>query len=341
MIIVTGGAGFIGSALIWKLNQLGEEDIIIIDDLGNTEESRNKESSEYKNANSGKWKNLVSLKFADIFDKEDFGHMVSSGFLKNFKIDTIFHLGANSSTTESNFNSLFKNNFEYTKYLCEQSLDNDIRFIYASSAATYGDGAQGYEDDESKLNTLRPLNAYGYSKHMFDLWAKRSRVLDKVVGLKYFNVYGPNEYHKDSMQSVVNKCYRQIKETGKAKLFKSNNSGYKDGEQKRDFLYVKDAVDMTLFFMQNKIVSGIYNIGTGEANTFKDFVNPVFKAVDVKEDIEYIDMPDILKEKYQYYTKADISKLRSVGFENKLTSIDEAVTDYVKNYLDTENAYLS
>ncbi|MEO8666402.1 MAG: ADP-glyceromanno-heptose 6-epimerase [Ignavibacteria bacterium] len=325
MIIVTGGSGFIGSALIWRLNQLGIEDIIVVDEFGENE----------------KWKNLVSLKFADAFDKEDFGHMISGDFLKNFEIDTIFHLGACSSTTERNFDYLMRNNFEYTKFLSEKAVENNIRFIYASSAATYGDGSQGYEDDESKLHTLRPLNAYGYSKHLYDLWARKSRILDKVVGLKYFNVYGPNEYHKADMRSVANKCFDQVKETGKAKLFKSENPDYKDGEQQRDFLYVKDAVDMTLFFWDNKIVSGIYNIGTGEANTFNELVKPVFSAMGLKENIEYIDMPEILRSKYQYYTKADITKLRDSGYINKVTKIDDAVNDYVRNYLNTEEAYLN
>lgn len=325
MIIVTGGAGFIGSALIWRLNQSGEDNIIIVDEFGENE----------------KWKNLVSLKFADVFDKDDFGHMAASGFLKTVKIDTIIHLGACSSTTEKDFNYLFKNNFEYTKYLCEQSLENDIRFIYASSAATYGNGGNGYDDNEDKLHLLKPLNAYGYSKHLFDLWARKSRVLDKIAGLKYFNVYGPNEYHKGEMRSVVNKCFQQVKETGKARLFKSSNPDFKDGGQSRDFLYVKDAVDMTLFFMQNKIVNGIYNIGTGESNTFNDLVTPIFKSLDLKVNIEYFDMPEILKEKYQYYTKADTGKLRSVGYDKKITPIDEAVTDYVSNYLNTDYPFLN
>ncbi|MDQ3018971.1 MAG: ADP-glyceromanno-heptose 6-epimerase [Bacteroidota bacterium] len=325
MIIVTGGSGFIGSALIWRLNQLGKEDIIIVDEFGEND----------------KWQNLIPLKYADIFDKEDFGHMVQSDFLKNFEIDTIFHLGACSSTTEKNFDYLLRNNYEYTKYLCEKALENNIRFIYASSAATYGDGSQGYEDDESKLHTLRPLNAYGYSKHMFDLWARKSRIFDKVVGLKYFNVYGPNEYHKGDMRSVVNKCFHQVKETGKAKLFKSINPEYKDGEQKRDFLYVKNAVDMTLFFWDNRIATGIYNIGTNEANSFNELIRPIFKAMEVPENIEYFDMPEILKKKYQYYTKADTSKLKSAGYLDKIIKIDDAVSDYVMNYLNTENAYLS
>lgn len=325
MIIVTGGSGFIGSALIWRLNQLGIEDIIVVDDFS-------------KNEN---WRNLVQLRYADVFDKEDFGHMLSGDFLKKFEVDTIFHLGAYSSTTKRNFRKLMMNNYEYTKFLCERALDSDVRFIYASSAATYGDGSKGYDDDESKLNTLRPLNGYGYSKHMFDLWAKRSRVLDKIVGLKYFNVYGPNEYHKGEMRSVVNKCFDQIKEKGKARLFKSANPDYKDGDQSRDFLYIKDAVDMTLFFWDNRIVNGIYNIGTGEANSFNDLIKPVFKSIGIKENIEYFDMPEILKEKYQYYTKANIKKLRDSGYINPIMKIEDAVTDYVKNYLNTDNAYLS
>lgn len=324
MIIVTGGAGFIGSALIWRLNQLGFEDIIIVDEFGEND----------------KWKNIVSLKFRDIFDKEDFGHMISSGFLKNYKFDTIFHLGACSATTEKNFNYLFRNNFEYTKYLCEQALENNIRFIYASSAATYGSGDNGYEDDESKMNLLTPLNGYGYSKHLFDVWAKTNNVLDKIAGLKYFNVYGPNEYHKADMRSVVNKCFSQIKETGKARLFKSANPQFKDGEQSRDFLYVKDAVDMTIFFMNNRIVNGIYNIGTGQSNTFNDLVTPIFNALGLKVNIEYFDMPEVLKEKYQYFTKADISKLRSAGYDKEITNISDAVTDYVSGYLNTNNPYL-
>lgn len=324
MIIVTGGSGFIGSALIWRLNQLGREDIIVVDEFGENE----------------KWKNLVSLKYADAFDKDDFGHMVSSDFLKNFEIETIYHLGACSSTTEKNFDYLLKNNYEYSKFLCEKALDNNVRFIYASSAATYGDGANGYNDDESKLETLRPLNAYGYSKHIFDLWAKKSKVLDKIVGLKYFNVFGPNEYHKEDMRSVVNKCFAQIKENGKARLFKSANPDFKDGEQKRDFLYVKDAVDMTLYFGDNKIVSGIYNIGTGNANSFNELVSPIFKSLGLKNNIEYFDMPEVLKEKYQYFTQADMRKLRSTGYTNEITKVEDAVSDYISNYLNTKNVYL-
>lgn len=279
MIIVTGGAGFIGSALVWALNKKGREDIIVVDHFGVNE----------------KFKNLISLKYLDVFDKDDFGQMVHDGFLKKNKIEILYHLGACSSTTQLDMNFLLRNNFEYTKFLCGHSLENNVRFVYASSAATYGDGKQGYDDEEDKLDTLRPLNPYWYSKQMFDQWANREGYLDKIAGLKYFNVFGPNEYHKGDMQSIVSKAYKQAKETGMIKLFKSYSKEYGDGEQKRDFIYVKDAVDMTLFFGENKIVNGIYNVGTGQANTFNSFVKPIFKALNLKENIEYFEMPEVLK----------------------------------------------
>ena len=324
MIVVTGGAGFIGSALVWRLNTLGHKDIIIVDNL----------------ASDDKYKNLVSLNYQDVFDKDDFGNMVANGFLKNYKIEKIYHLGACSSTTQLDMKFLLHNNFEYSKFLCQNALENNVRFIYASSAATYGDGSNGYSDDENNLESLRPLNPYGYSKHLFDLWVKHNSLLDKVVGLKYFNVYGPNEYHKNDMKSIVNKCFHQIKETGKARLFKSSSKEFGDGEQKRDFIYVKDTVEMTLFFGDNKNVNGIYNIGTGEANSFNSFVKPIFKALNLKENIEYFDMPEILKNKYQNFTRADIGKIYKAGYKEKLSTINEAVTDYVANYLNKENPYL-
>lgn len=325
MIIVTGGSGFIGSAVVWKLNTMGRDDIVIVDVFDETE----------------KWKNLVPLKYADVFDKDDFGHMLSSDFLKRFGVEAIIHLGACSSTTERNFDYLLRNNYEYSKYLCEKAVESNVRFIYASSAATYGDGGRGYSDDESELEYLRPLNGYGYSKHMFDLWVKRSRLLDKVAGLKYFNVYGPDEYHKGDMRSVVNKNYHLIRSEGKARLFKSDREGIEDGGQRRDFIYVKDAVDMTLYFLENKIANGIYNIGTGEANSFRDLVTPVFGALGLDTNIEYFEMPEHLKSKYQYFTQADITKLRDSGYRKEITPISSAVTDYVSNYLDTDYPYLS
>lgn len=324
MIIVTGGAGFIGSAIVWKLNQMGRDDIIIVDRFGEDD----------------KWQNLVGLKFTDVFDSEAFLEYLTHDFLEKAEIDTIFHMGAISTTTEKNFDNLLRNNYELTKLLCNQSLQNGVRFIYASSAATYGAGENGYKDNESEIYKLRPLNGYGYSKQMFDQWAHHHSILDKIVGLKYFNVFGPNEYHKGDMRSVIHKSYEQIKSTGVARLFKSTVEGLDDGEQKRDFIYIKDAVDMTVNFMDNRIVNGLYNIGTGNATSFNAFVNAIFKSLDMEPNIEYYDMPDELVDKYQNFTQADMTKLKDTGYDLKTTPIDEAVGDYVKNYLDTDNQYL-
>jgi ADP-L-glycero-D-manno-heptose 6-epimerase len=323
MIIVTGGAGFIGSALIAALNKRGVEDILVIDRL----------------AKDQRWKNLVNLRFADYIDKDEFLDMVVEDVLP-FSVDAVFHLGACSSTTETDVSFLMDNNFEYTKQLAQWTADENIRFIYASSAATYGDGSQGFSDDEDKLETLKPLNPYGYSKQLFDLWAKKNGLLDKIVGLKYFNVFGPNEYHKAEMRSFVLKAFEQINATGKVRLFKSHRPDYKDGEQKRDFLYVKDAVDMTLFFYDNPETAGIYNLGAGSARTWNDLAKAVFAAMGKSPNIEYIDMPDSVRNQYQYFTEADISKLRSAGYNSSITSLEQAVKDYVTNYL-TRGEYLS
>ncbi|MBK8943879.1 MAG: ADP-glyceromanno-heptose 6-epimerase [Ignavibacteriae bacterium] len=316
MIIVTGGAGFIGSAIVWKLNKMGIDDIIIVDHLGESE----------------KWKNLVGLKYLDIFHKDEFLEIINDDSL-GFKVDTVFHLGACSATTEKDADYLLYNNFKYTKTLAEYCLENDSKFIYASSAATYGDGENGYEDNEEKLPTLKPLNMYGYSKHMFDLWAQKMKVADKIVGLKYFNVFGPNEFHKGDMRSIVHKAFGQIQETGKVKLFKSYNPNYEDGKQMRDFIYIKDAVDMTLHFIENKNVNGLFNVGTGIARTWIDLVSSIFIAMDLKPNIEIIDMPEILRGKYQYFTEAKIEKIRNAGFKNEITSLENSVEDYVKEYL--------
>jgi ADP-L-glycero-D-manno-heptose 6-epimerase len=326
MIIVTGGAGFIGSALIAALNKRGITDILVVDRLGSDQ----------------RWKNLVNLRFADYIDKDDFLDMMAEDVLP-FSAEAVFHLGACSSTTETDVSFLMSNNFEYTKQLAQWTTDENIRFIYASSAATYGDpGApgQGFSDDEEKLETLKPLNPYGYSKQLFDLWAKRNGLLDKIVGLKYFNVFGPNEYHKQDMRSFVLKAFEQINSTGRVRLFKSHRPDYKDGEQKRDFLYVKDAVDMTLFFFDNPKTAGIYNLGAGVARTWNDLAKAVFAAMGKSPNIEYIDMPDSVRNQYQYFTEADITKLRSAGYKQSITSLEEAVKDYVICYL-TQAAYLS
>lgn len=322
MIIVTGGAGFIGSGIVAELNKRGIKDILVVDRLGSDQ----------------RWKNLINLRFADYLDKDDFIDMVAEDVLP-FSTEAVFHLGACSSTTETDVSFLMDNNFEYTKQLAQWTADENIRFIYASSAATYGDGSQGFSDDEDKLETLKPLNPYGYSKQIFDIWAKRNGLLGKIVGLKYFNVFGSNEYHKAEMRSFVLKAFEQINATGKVRLFKSHRPDYKDGEQKRDFLYVKDAVDMTLFFLDNPKTAGIYNLGAGAARTWNALAKAVFAAMSKEPNIEYIDMPESVRNQYQYFTEADIGKLRSVSYKKPITSLEDAVKDYIQNYLN-QNAYI-
>lgn len=317
MIVVTGAAGFIGSALVWRLNQHNRSDIIIVDELGKDE----------------KWKNLVSLDFEDFINKDQFIDKIETGL--EFKIDTIIHMGANSSTTEKDADHLMKNNFEYTKKLALYSINKNIRFIYASSAATYGDGSLGFEDNNELCKKLHPLNMYGYSKNLFDIWALKKNMMDKIAGIKYFNVFGPNEYHKADMRSVVHKAFEQIRDTGKVRLFKSRNKDYKDGEQKRDFVFIKDAVDMTLFFMEHKDKNGLYNVGSGQARTWNDLVTALFSALGKPVNIEYIDLPDHLADKYQYFTEAKLDKIKKAGYTQQISSLEEGVTDYVKNYLVT------
>jgi len=316
MIVVTGGAGFIGSAIVWRLNQLGRSKIVVVDELGKDD----------------KWKNLVPLKFEDFIHKDDFVSMIVDRDIP-FEIEAIIHMGANSSTTEKDADHLFSNNYLYTKELAKFCLEKNTRFIYASSAATYGDGSLGFDDDENKLEILRPLNMYGYSKQLFDLWAKRNKAFDEIVGLKYFNVYGPNEYHKGDMRSVVHKAFEQIRDTGKVKLFKSLNPKYKDGEQLRDFIYIKDAVNLTLFFLDKPNVNGLFNLGTGKSRTWNDLVTSIFKSLNKPANIEYIDLPEHLREKYQYFTEANMDKIKKAGFASPITRLEDGVADYVKNYL--------
>jgi len=311
-IIITGGAGFIGSAIVWRLNELGHDDILIVDRMDETD----------------KWKNLAPLRFADYIDADDFIDELGS-----FKdAATIYHLGACSSTTETDSDYMFRNNYQYTKDLSEFSLANDIRFIYASSAATYGDGSAGMNDSTDDLNKLRPLNVYGYSKHLFDQYAARNRMFDHIVGLKYFNVFGPNEKHKGDMRSLVNKAFDEITATGMLGLFKSNNPEYKDGEFGRDFVYVKDAVDMTLHFAEKK-TGGLFNVGSGRMATWNALANATFAAMGREPNIQYIDMPEHLRDRYQYHTQADLTKLRAAGYAAETTPLDAAVADYVQNYL--------
>jgi len=319
MIIVTGGAGFIGSALIAALNKRQITDILVVDHLGTNQ----------------RWKNLLGLSFADYVEKDDFLEMVVEDKVPG-RIEAVFHLGACSSTTETNASYLIKNNYEYSKLLAQWTQNRqggNIRFVYASSAATYGDGSSGFSDDEEKIENLKPLNMYGYSKQLFDLWARRTGLLKKIVGLKYFNVFGTNEYHKADMRSFVLKAFEQINATGRVRLFKSCKSEYADGEQVRDFVYVKDAVDMTLFFLDNPKIVGLYNIGSGIARSWNDLVKAVFAAMEKKPNIEYIEMPESICNQYQYYTCADITKLRKAGYKKQIASLEDAIKDYVLNYL--------
>ena len=319
-IIVTGGAGFIGSAVVWRLNEMGRDDILIVDRMDETD----------------KWKNLAPLKFADYIDADDF--IDDIGDFKD--TEAIFHLGACSSTTERDADYMLRNNFQYTKDLADFALSNDIRFIYASSAATYGDGSNGMADGIDGLDKLRPLNVYGYSKHLFDQYAARNGMFDSIVGLKYFNVFGPNENHKGDMRSLVNKAFDQINETGKLQLFKSADPQYKDGEFGRDFVYVKDAVEMTLHFMEplatasgSDNTGGLFNIGSGRMNTWNSLADAIFKALDRPRNVEFIDMPEHLRDRYQYHTQADLTRLRTAGYTAETTPLDTAVADYVQNYL--------
>jgi ADP-L-glycero-D-manno-heptose 6-epimerase len=315
-ILVTGGAGFIGSALIWELNRRGLINILVADHLRTTE----------------KWKNLVPLRFDDYLEASALEGLIDQRSAALDDIRTVFHLGACSATTETDAAYLIHNNYEYTKKLAAWCLEREARFVYASSAATYGGLEEGL-NEMHPLESLRPLNMYGYSKHLFDCYAERKGFLDKIAGLKFFNVYGPNEDHKDDMRSLVHKAYHQIVDTGSVSLFKSYRPEFADGCQRRDFLYVKDAVKMTIFLAQHADVGGLYNLGTGSSRTWLDLATAIFTALGREPNIKFIDMPERLKGKYQYFTQAEIGKLRTAGYRDEVTSVEDAVKDYVVNYL--------
>ncbi|HUN56020.1 MAG TPA: ADP-glyceromanno-heptose 6-epimerase [Smithella sp.] len=323
MIIVTGGAGFIGSAFVWKLNQEGIDDIVIVDRLGKTD----------------KWKNLVNLRFVNYIHKDDFYDSIYNDTL-SFEVEAIIHMGACSSTTERDADYLWQNNFVYTGLLAEWAIDRNIRFIYASSAATYGNGMQGFSDDHGKINELKPINMYGYSKQVFDLRVLRHSWENKIAGIKFFNVFGPNEYHKGDMTSVIFKAFNQIKETGKVRLFKSYKPEYGDGGQMRDFVYVKDCIDVLWWLFKNPDVNGIFNLGTGKARTWNDLISAVFDAMRTIQKIEYIEMPEPLRNQYQYFTQAEMDKLRLVGCPATFSSLEDSVRDYVVNYLQNDDQHL-
>jgi len=314
-ILVTGGAGFIGSALVWALNRRGCDNIVVSDFLSNGE----------------KWRNLAPLRFADYVEADALLPRLQSGAFGKF--DLVLHMGACSSTTEKDAAYLIHNNYEFTRDLAVWSLANKARFVYASSAATYGDGTMGMEDDESRLDTLRPLNMYGYSKQLFDLHAKRAGFLNRIVGLKFFNVFGPNEDHKADMRSLVHKSFSQVQTDGVIRLFKSHNKEYKDGESKRDFLYVKDCVNMALHLAATPKATGLFNIGSGGARSWLDLANAVFVALRKKPVIKFIEMPVAIRDKYQYFTQANLMRLHGSGYSTPVTSLENAVIDYVRKYL--------
>jgi ADP-L-glycero-D-manno-heptose 6-epimerase len=315
MIIITGAAGFIGSCLIQKLNDEGYYDLILVDDFSN----------ELKN------KNFEGKKFASKVERDIFPTWLRENQLH---VQFVFHIGARTDTTEMDRELLNRLNLDYTKSIWNICTEFGLPLVYASSAATYGLGELGYDDDESKIPMLKPLNPYGDSKNEFDIWAlKQDKKPYFWTGLKFFNVYGPNEYHKGRMASVIFHTFNQIQKTGSMKLFQSHNPDFKDGEQMRDFVYVKDVVNILYFLMHHRKDSGIYNLGTGEARTFLDLAKNTFYALNKDPEISFVPTPEDIREKYQYFTEANMNKLRSIGYSQDFYSLEEGVKDYVSNYL--------
>lgn len=319
MIIVTGGAGFIGSCVVRTLNDAGIEDIVIVDNIGTTD----------------KWMNMRNKKYIKYVHKSQFLNELPT----YQDVKAVIHMGAQSSTTERDFDYLWKNNFEYTKALWNYCSEKQISFIYASSAATYGDGSQGF-DDKMNIDSLLPLNGYGYSKQLFDLWVKNQALVNnpiikpaQAVGLKFFNVYGPNEYFKGSMASMVFHGFNQIQQDGEIRLFKSCNPKYEDGGQLRDFVYVKDICKVIMWLIKNPKVNGLFNVGTGRAQSFQELAEATFHALGKEPNIRYIEMPEKLRGKYQYYTKAEMSKLRDFGYNEPFADLKDGVADYVQQHL--------
>ena len=315
MIIVTGAAGFIGSCLIQRLNELKFRYIIAVDDFSQTQKNLN----------------LADKSIMERVDRKELFNWLEKN---NREVEFFFHIGARTDTTEFNTDIFDELNLDYSKKVWEVCIAYQIPLVYASSAATYGLGELGYDDNESIISQLKPLNPYGDSKNNFDIWAlAQSKKPFFFAGLKFFNVYGPNEYHKGRMASVIWHAYQQITENGKLKLFKSHRSDFKDGEQMRDFIYVKDLIDVCIFLMEHRKNSGIYNLGTGKARSFNDLGVATFQALGLTPTIEYIDTPADIREKYQYFTEANMDKLRSIGYDKPFSSLEEGVSDYVKNYL--------
>ena len=320
-IVVTGAAGFIGRNMVAELNRRGQTDLLLVDSLGKDD----------------KWRNLVGLQYEEMLSPEEFLDLLDGTDNGGTDIGGIIHMGACSATTERDADYLLHNNYHYTRTLCEWSQEHGVRFVYASSAATYGDGSRGYDDADAVTPTLEPLNMYGYSKHIFDLWALQhglfSQPENPIVGLKFFNVYGPHEDHKGDMRSVVNKSFGQILQSGNVQLFKSYRPEYRDGEQMRDFVYVTDAVAVALFFLDAPGKGGLFNCGTGMPRTWRDLVTAVYSAMGRPPKIDYIEMPDELRGKYQYYTEANPARLRAAGYAAPFVTLEDGVRDYVTKYL--------
>lgn len=315
MIVITGAGGFIASNLVSYLNQMKFRDLILVDDFSSNEKKANIDGKIYRE----------KIDRASLFEWMEENHRF---------IQFVFHIGARTDTTEFNKKIFDELNVRYSQMVWDKCVKYGIALVYASSAATYGLGEHGYNDNHKTVERLQPLNPYGESKNEFDKWAlKQERKPYFWAGLKFFNVYGPNEYHKGRMASVIFHAYNQIKATGKMKLFRSHHPDFKDGEQKRDFIYVKDVVEVMHFLMQQRKYSGIYNLGTGKARTFHDLTKATFKAMDMKENIEFIDTPEDIRNKYQYFTEADMDKLRSIGYTKPFYSLEEGTNDYVKGYL--------
>ena len=333
MIVITGGAGMIGSIIAWQLNQQGRDDMVIVDHITHEDQ----------------WQNLVKRQYVQYLDKDQLLSWLNGNAEQKPRtdIEAIIHMGAISATTERDFNKLVESNIHYSQDLWTWCANNNAAFFYASSAATYGDGEHGYDD--ASIENLRPLNGYGYSKHFFDQWAlqqvsKGLATPSAWAGFKFFNVYGPNEYHKERMASVVFHSFNQFTETGAVKLFKSHKEGYDHGMQLRDFVYVKDAAAVVVHFLVSALASkpcasSIYNVGTGKARAFKDLATNVMTSMGKTPNINYIDMPEDLQGRYQYFTEATAAKLRAAGFDKPFYSLEDGVKDYVQNYLMHDDAY--
>ena len=321
MIIITGAAGFIGSCLVSKLNSLGKTNLVLVDDFSNVEKNKNLTDKQFVNK-------IERSVFVDWFK------------YNNSRVSAIYHIGARTDTAEFDVTIFDKLNLNYSKSLWEICVENKIPFIYASSAATYGMGEFGFEDNHDIVEKLNPLNPYGNSKNDFDKWVLEQMFQPPFwVGFKFFNVYGPNEFHKGTMASVIFHTVQQINATGEMKLFRSHNPAYNNGEQLRDFVYVKDVVEVLIFIMQEKKQSGLYNLGSGESRMFNDLVNITFSALAKESSISYIDTPEGIRDKYQYFTEANMSKLKEVGYTKGFTTLENGVKDYVKNYLIDRNYY--